>query len=58
MHVVQPPKKRRDLRLEISAPPNRVPLALLQAHGRGGYHKDRRRPAKVNGRAEQRRDFA
>ena len=52
MHVVHPPRKKRDMRIQLTVSPTRCRgLALLRQHGGAGLHRDKRRSARVNERA-------
>lgn len=58
MHVVHPPRKKRDtrIRLTVGLLKSKV-LALLRLHGGAGLHRDKRRSARVNEQAKWKREM-
>ena len=57
MHVVHPPRKKRDMRIQVTVGPARSKvLALLRLHGGAGLHRDMRRSARVNERTAWKRE--
>jgi hypothetical protein len=58
MHVVHPPRKKRNMRIRVTVGPARSKmLAVLRLQSGAGPHRDKRRPARVNQRGEWRREI-